>query len=201
MGGNGVGVPESESSDPHLVEISEALERLRSGDPKSTAALVPVVYNELRKLARSLLRRERPHHTLQATALVHETFLRLASQSERLWENRAQFIGFAARSMRQILVDHARMSNAAKRLPPGTNIRLEGTDALANTPSDQLVALDDALQRLEKLSERQSRIVELRFFGGLTVEDTAKVLQISEKTVKREWSLARAWLHSELQKE
>jgi RNA polymerase sigma-70 factor (ECF subfamily) len=194
------GVPDDNADDYPIEQVSAALEQLKSGDHESTAKLLPLVYNELRKLANTYLRRERADHTLQATALVHETFLRLAGQSDRVWQNRAHFIGFAAHSMRQILVDHARTSRAGKRVPADRKISLDQNALLCQDRSAELLALDDALNRLARLSERQSRIVELRFFGGLTVEDAAKVLGISEKTVKREWSLARTWLYSELRK-
>jgi RNA polymerase sigma-70 factor (ECF subfamily) len=191
---------DSAAADYPIAQVSAVLEQLRSGDHESTAKLLPLVYNELRKLANTLLRRERSDHTLQATALVHETFLRLSGQSERVWRDRAHFIGFAAHSMRQILVDHARTSRAAKRVPAANKISLDQGVVSCQERSGELLALDDALNRLAELSERQSRIVELRFFGGLTVEEAAEVLGISEKTVKREWSLARAWLYSELRR-
>lgn len=190
-------------SDPDysVIQISAALDQLKADQGEPIARLIPLVYSELRKLASSFLRRERHDHTLQATALVHEAFLRLSSQNKRQWESRAQFIGFAARSMRQILVDHARNSNAAKRTRPPGEVGLEHGVTAYQERTDDLLALDAALQRLAELSERQSRVVELRFFGGLTVEAVAQLLGISEKTVKREWSLARAWLYSELRKQ
>jgi len=190
----GVGVAEFP-----LAQLSAVLERLNAGDHDSTAKLLPLVYNELRKLAATLLRSERSDHTLQATALVHETYMRI-SPSDRIWVNREHFIGFAAHTMRQILVDHARTSGAAKRVPAGHKISIDDAVLFCEQRADELVALDDALNRLAQLSKRQSRIVELRFFGGLTVQEAAKVLGVSEKTIKREWSIARAWLYDELRR-
>jgi RNA polymerase sigma factor (TIGR02999 family) len=181
-------------------QITAALDQLRYGDQESTDRLLPLVYNELRQLANRLLRRERANHTLQATALVHETFLRMSAHSEQVWQDRAHFIGFAAHSMRQILVDHARTSRAAKRVPAESKISLDQNVMSLQEKSAELIALDDALNQLAGLSERQSSIVELRFFAGLTVEETAEVLGVSEKTVKRDWSLARAWLYAELRR-
>jgi len=177
-------------------QVTQLLVRWREGDREALEELMPLVYDELRRLARHYLQRERSGHTLQSTALVHEAYLRLAGQNPPEWQNRAHFFGIAAHLMRQILVEHARARDAAKR--GGGVCRLELDQALG-LPSQQLdldvVALDKALKELEELDAQQSRIVELRFFGGLTIEDTSEVLGISPATVKREWVTARAWLH------
>ena len=161
---------------------------------------MPIVYAELRRTAHYYLQRERADHTLQSTALVHEAYMRLIGQKLPDWQSRAHFFGVAARLMRQILVEYARGHQAAKRGGSVCKVTLEeGTLAAKETDLD-VVMLDDALQELAKLDEQQSRIVELRFFGGLTVEETAEALGISPKTVKRDWCVARAWLHSEVTK-
>jgi RNA polymerase sigma factor (TIGR02999 family) len=180
--------------------VAQLLARWKTGDNSALEALVPFVYDELRKLACHYLVAERPDHTLQSTALVHEAYLRLAGQSPGDIENRAHFFGIAARLMRQILVDHARARHASKR-GAGCVVTLdESANILANQPLD-MVALDDALRELTRLDERQARIVELRFFAGLSVEDTARALDISPATVKRSWTAARLWLYRELSRE
>lgn len=164
------------------------------GDQEAPARLMPLVYDELRGLARHYLQRERPDHTLQATGLVHEAYLRLVDQSTATWQSRAHFFGVAAQVMRRILVDYARSHRAGKR--GGGWDKLEFDDALAPAAerSVDLVALDDALKDLLALDPRQSQIVELRFFGGLTNEEIGEVLDVSPRTVKREWRIAKAWL-------
>jgi RNA polymerase sigma factor (TIGR02999 family) len=180
----------------HPGEITALLALAREGDRQAAAALIEIVYPELRRLAASYMRRECPEHTLQPTALVHEAYLRLAGQPLDL-ENRAHFFGVAAHLMRQILVEHARSRKALKR--NAEKVPIEGDQPLAAPEwSEDLVALDQALDKLSAIDERQSRIVELRFFGGLTIGETASALGISEKTVKRDWILARAWLHREI---
>jgi RNA polymerase sigma factor (TIGR02999 family) len=164
-------------------------------------ALLPVVYEELRRLAAAYLRRERPGQTLQPTALVHEAYLRLMKDRPDRWQNRAHFCAIAAHSMRQILIERARARGAQKR--GGAQPRVTLDEALvaadgSDSPSVDLVALDDALQRLEALDPDQARLVELRFFGGLTIEETAEAMKISPATVKRHWTVARAWLAREL---
>jgi RNA polymerase sigma factor (TIGR02999 family) len=168
------------------------------GDQEALDQLAPLVYDELRRLAGNQLRRERPGHTLQSTALVHEAYLRLIDQKNVRWQNRAHFFGVASQMIRRILVDHARAHQAAKR---GAGVpRLELDEALdAGVQRDlDLVALDDALESLGRLDPQQARIIELRFFGGLSIDETAEVIGISPATVKREWSSARAWLFREL---
>jgi RNA polymerase sigma factor (TIGR02999 family) len=160
---------------------------------------MPLVYGELRRLAHYYLQRERSDHTLQSTALVHEAYLRLAGQNPPHWQNRAHFFGIAAHLMRQILVEYARAHSAAKR--GGANPCKLALDEALQLPQQvdvDVIALDSALRRLNELDEQQSRIVELRFFAGLTIEDTSEVLGISPATVKRDWTSARAWLHREI---
>jgi len=179
--------------------VTELLVRWREGDREALETLMPLVYAELRRLARHYLQQERSDHTLQSTALVHEAYLRLAGQNSPQWQNRAHFFGIAARVMRQILVEYARGHKAAKRGggSPCTLALDEALEIQQKTNVD-VVALDDALDRLSELDPQQSRIVELRFFGGLTIEDTSEVMGISPATVKRDWTSARAWLHREI---
>ena len=178
--------------------VTQLLIGWSNGDREALDALLPVVYQELRKQAANYLRRERVGHTLQTTALIHEAYLKLVDQKNVHWQNRAHFFGIAAQLMRRILVDHARTKKRAKR--GGSNIRVSFNEANVLAPSQNLdiVALDEALERLSEIDEQQSRIVELRFFSGLTVEETAAVLAISPATVKRDWSMAKAWLHREI---
>ncbi len=175
-------------------QVTELLARWRAGDQQALDALMPVVYKEFHRRAHHYLRQERAGHTLQSTALVHEAYLRLAGQSPPGWKSRAHFFGIAAHLMRQILVDHARGRAAAKR--GGGTILLALDESLAGTQGSNvdLIALDKALQELAKPDAQQARIVELRFFAGLTIEDASEVLGISPASVKREWVSARAWL-------
>ena len=168
------------------------------GDTEAPAKLMPLVYDELRQLARQYLQRERPDHTLQATGLVHEAYLRLVDQSTASWENRAHFFGVAAQLMRRILVDYARSHRAEKRGGGWDKLAFDEAIAPSAERSVDLVALDDALKDLLALDPRQSQIVELRFFGGLTNEEVGEVLDISPRTVKREWRMAKAWLRREI---
>jgi RNA polymerase sigma factor (TIGR02999 family) len=179
------------------VPVTELLAKWQAGDEEAFRALVPQLYKELRRLARYHLQRERPDHTLQATALVHEAYLRLTRQGPVHLENRAHFLAVSAQPMRQILVEHARRRRAAKR-DGGHKVTLEGAESLQEEPAVDLMALDDALKGLARLDPQQSRIVELRFFGGLTIEETAEALKISAATVKREWATARVWLHHQM---
>jgi RNA polymerase sigma factor (TIGR02999 family) len=177
--------------------VTALLAKWREGDERALEALVPLVYDELRRVAYRYLRHERPDHTLQSTALVHEAYLRLLKQGTHEFENRAHFFAISAQLMRQILVEYARRRNAAKR-DAGHMLTLDDSMGLLKTRRVDLVALDDALNGLAKLDARQSRIVELRFFGGLSTEETAAVLGVSTKTVKREWATAKVWLHHEI---
>jgi RNA polymerase sigma factor (TIGR02999 family) len=165
------------------------------GDELAREALLPLIYEELRRIAGAYMRRERPDHTLQPTALVHEAYLRLVDQRRVNWTNRAQFVGMAAVMMRRILVNHARDRGAAKRGANLPVISLADADAPAAAPDLDVVALHDALDRLAAIDARKSRIVELKFFGGLTTAEIGEVLNLSHATVEREWSFARAWLY------
>jgi RNA polymerase sigma factor (TIGR02999 family) len=177
--------------------VTELLTSWRAGDPAALEALIPVVYDELHRLAHHYLRGERRGHTLQSTALVNEAYLRLVSQGPGQIGDRAHFIGVAAHLMRQILVDYARAQHAAKR-DGGRRIALEEALHPLQVEDVDVIDLDKALKGLEQLDEKQSRIVELRFFGGLSIEDTATLIGLSPATVKREWALAKAWLSREL---
>jgi RNA polymerase sigma factor (TIGR02999 family) len=179
-------------------DVTSLLVRWGKGDANAFDELAPIVYDELRKLARTHLRRERPGHTLQSTALVHEAYLRMIDQQNVSWQNRSHFYGIAAQMIRRILVDYARAKNTKKRGEAAPKITFdEAVGAHASEDLD-LVALDDALKALAEIDPRQSRIVELRYFAGLSIEDTAEVLRISPATVKRDWTVARAWLKREL---
>ena len=169
-----------------------------NGDEASLEKLVPLVEKELHRLAQRYLNHERPNHTLQPTALVNEAYLRLIDFKNVRWQNRAHFIGVSAHLMRRILVDHARRRQYLKRGGNAIKVSLKEAFARAKPRAPELVALDDALKTLEALDSRKTQIVELRFFGGLTEEETAEVLKISIRTVKREWSLAQAWLYNQL---
>ena len=168
------------------------------GNQQALEALVPLIYKELRNLAHNFLYRERPGHTLQTTALVHEAYLKLIDQNDARWQNRAHFFAIAAQAMRRILIDSARKHAAAKRGGPQAELSLDEVTDIALEPDINLLKLDEALNELAKIDPRQSRIVELRYFGGLTIEETAEVISVSPATVKREWMMARAWLHQEI---
>lgn len=175
-------------------EISVILKDWSGGNRASGDVLLALVYDELRRIARQYLRKERADHTLQPTALVHEAYLKLVDLSEVSWQNRAHFFAVASNVMRHILVDHARARATDKRGGEAQRIALEDAENLSDDADIDLLALDEALKQLATFDEQQSRIVELRFFGGLTIEETAHVLEISPATVKREWTLAKAWL-------
>ena len=179
-------------------DVTALLKDWSGGDCQALERLMPLVYDELRKLAASYLRVERPDHTLQPTALVHEAFLRLVDQRSVDWANRAHFFGIAAQMMRRILVDHARKRHAAKRDATRYRVDTAVPEEAGSDQGPELLALDRALSGLEQLDPRQARIVELRFFAGLTVEETAEVVAVSTATVKREWRTARAWLKREI---
>jgi RNA polymerase sigma factor (TIGR02999 family) len=177
--------------------VTELLAQWRSGDPLALESLLPLVYNELRQIAQRYLRKERQGHTLQSTALVHEAFIRLIKQSGATFENRAHFFAISAGLMRQILVEYAR-SRAAMKRDGGQRLDIEAAVLQAKSPSVDVMAVDDALKELARLDEQQSKIVEMRFFGGLSIEETARVLGISPATVKRDWVMARIWLHHQM---
>jgi RNA polymerase sigma-70 factor, ECF subfamily len=183
---------------PATHNITLMLKRLNEGNQDVVSELVPLLYDELRRLASIYLRRERGDHTLQPTALVHEAYLRLVDQKEVHWQNRSHFFGIAAQQMRRILLDYARSHKAAKRGGLAGKLSLEEVMVAAKDNSGDVVALDETLSRLEAIDAQQAKIVELRVFGGLTVEEIAQVLSISPATVKRDWSMAKAWLTREL---
>jgi RNA polymerase sigma factor (TIGR02999 family) len=179
-------------------EVTALLDELRQGKQDALARLMPVVYAELHRLASHYMRRERRDHTLQTTALIHEAYLRLAGRSEKKWHNRTHFFAVAAEIMRGILVDHARGCRRAKRGGAAQTLRLDESRTLAVPDSEELLALDQTLRRLAEIDPRQSRIVELRYFAGLSVADVALLLGLSERTVLRDWNMAKAWLYGEL---
>jgi len=179
-------------------QVTDLLLRWREGDRQALDALMPLVYEELRRLAGHYLRQERPGHTLQSTALVHEAFVRLVGTNPPEWQNRAHFYGVTARLMRQVLVDHARTHRAEKRGGDSLKLTLDEGLVGAGKRDFDILALDDALNQLALISPQQSQIVELRFFSGLSIEGTSEVLAISPATVKRHWTVARAWLFREM---
>ena len=185
-------------NEPAPQEITKLLKDWSAGDPTALDKVIPLVYDELHRLAHQHMRRERAGHQLQTSALINEAYLRLVDEPNLTIENRAHFFGIAARLMRQILVDEARKRNAAKR--GGDVIQVSFTEAtnVAQEQAANVVALDDALKTLESIDGRQSKIVELRFFGGLSIEETAEVLKVSPGTVMRDWTFARAWLKNEM---
>ena len=181
-------------------DVATLLGQLDVGNDKAVAELVVLLYSELRNLASGYLRRERSDHTLQTTALVHEAYLRLADQREIRWKNREQFLGVAAQLMRRILVDHSRAHDAKKRGKGFERVFLEEAAGVSKGKATDVVALDEALTRLAEFDPQQSQLVELRFFGGLSIEEAAGVLGVSRTTVKRNWNLAKAWLARELRR-
>ncbi|MBD0325325.1 MAG: sigma-70 family RNA polymerase sigma factor [Pyrinomonadaceae bacterium] len=185
---------------PHTQEVTQLLAKLSNGDRTALDELLPLVYDELRRLADRYLRRERSDHTLQATALVNEAYLRLVDQNVP-WQNRAHFFGVAAEMMRRILVDHARSHQAQKRGSGGVKLSLDEAINMSDERAADLISLDEALNALAEFDPQKSRIVELRFFAGLSIEETAKVLGIGTATVIRQWRMAKAWLYHEVSKE
>lgn len=183
---------------PAPEDVTALLTQLVEGKEDAASKLIPMVYDELRRLARGYMRRERGDHTLQATALVHEAYLKLVQQRSVDWQSRAHFFGIAAQVMRRILIDHARGHLRDKRGAGQQVVPLDEAVVFSPERSAEMLKVDESLRRLSKLDPRQARVVELRFFGGLTVEETADVLKISPKTVKREWSVAKAWLHGDM---
>lgn len=180
------------------VDVTGLLVQWSQGDPQALDRLMPVIYAECRRIAARQLRREHAEHTLDPTALVHEMYLHLVDQRRATWANRAQFFGVAAQLMRRVLVDYARARHAEKRGGLATFVSLAAADSANDSPVADVMAIDEALERLAALDPEQVRIIELRFFAGLTVEETAHVVGRSPRTVKREWQLAKAWLYREL---
>lgn len=182
-------------------EINQLLVEWGNGNQQAQEKLLPLIYNELRHLAHYFLHHERTGHTLQTTALVHEAYLKLIDQKDARWQNRAQFFAISAQAMRRILIDSARKHTADKRGGKGQKVSLEEVAVISPNPDSSLLALDEALNSLALIDPQQSRIVELRYFGGLTIEETAKVMNLSAATIKREWAMARAWLYEAITSE
>jgi RNA polymerase sigma-70 factor, ECF subfamily len=188
-------------SSPSTNEVTEQLIAWGAGDRAALDHLFPIVYQELRRMAGAYLRQENPGHTLQPTALVHETWLRLIDQTRVNWWNRAQFFGVAAQMMRRILVDHARAKHREKRGGDTVKLSLDDVINLSQERAGDLLALDDALDALKRIDGRKSRVVELRYFGGFSVEETAQILEVSSETVIRDWKMAKAWLYQRIKRE
>lgn len=186
---------------PPLPEVSQLLVDWSNGNQAARDRLLPLVYTELRQLAHRYMRRERSGHTIQTTALIHEAYLRLVDQTQVHWQHQAHFFGIAARLMRQILIEYARRRTRAKRGGGVGTLTLDETARVSQTRATELLALDEALERLAAIDPRKSRVVELRFFGGLSVEETAAALHVAPNTVLRDWRLAKAWLRREISHE
>ena len=180
---------------PDSDNVTRLLRDWGEGKQEALHDLVPLIYNELRHLAHGFLHRERPGHTLQTTALVHEAYVKLIDQKDTRWQNRAHFFAIAAQAMRRILIDSARKRGAEKRGGAGEKVSLTDAAEISLEPDSSLLALDEALNKLAEFDQQQSKVVELRYFGGLTIEETAEVMKLSPATIKREWAMARAWLH------
>ncbi len=178
--------------------VTQLLEDWNAGDPEAAMRVMPLVYDELRRIARSYFQRERRGHTLQATAIVHEAYVRLIEQSGIEWQSRAHFIGLAARVMRRVLVDYARERGTAKRGGDAQRVTLVEVEGMGTGKSLDMIAIDEALQQLAEVDPIKAQIVELRFFGGLTIEETASYLEVSPATVIRQWRRAKAWLYRQL---
>ena len=179
-------------------EVTSLLNKLADGDQEAAARLVPLVYRELRQIAAARLRRERPGHTLQATALVHEAYMKLAAQQNTKWQNRAQFFGVASQVMRRVLVDYARGQQRIRRGGKQQKVPLDDVLLVSADRTDELLAVNESLSKLQQLDPRQARIVELRYFGGLTIDEIASVVGVATKTVTRELNVAKAWLYGDL---
>ena len=183
---------------PGMPEVTQILNAIREGDRQAFDELLPVVYGELRRLAAQKLRHEAPGQTIQATALVHEVYLRLVAPKDRGWDNRGHFFAAAAEAMRRILIDRARMKKRVKRGAGAQRLELEQLDLTCPVPSEELLALDEALERLQLQDPQKAELVKLRFFAGMTTEQAAELLRISRATAERYWSFARAWLYREI---
>ena len=183
---------------PSPADVTSLLNELAAGDQEAAAKLVPLVYEELHRLATSRLRHERPDHTLQATALVHEAYMKLVAQRDAKWQNRAQFFAVSSQVMRRILVDYARGQQRIRRGGKQQKVSLDDVLLVSPDRTEEVLAVNESLLRLEKFDFRQGRIVELRYFGGLTVDEAAEILGVSSKTVMREWKIAKAWLYGDL---
>ena len=181
-----------------MTELTVILQRMEQGDPHAAHELLPLVYEELRKLAAQKMAHEAPGQTLQATALVHEAWLRLGGDDQPAWDNRGHFFAAAAEAMRRILIDNARRKQTLRHGGAAERVNLDGLELAANMDDEQLLAMNEALDRLRDHDARKAELVKLRFFAGLTIEQAARVLKISEPTAKRDWAYARAWLYREL---
>ena len=191
-------MPEKSEPTPLNPAVTQLLDRAQQGDPRATDELFPIVYDELRTIAARFLHDEGRAQTMQATALVHEAYLRLVGPNQPPWENRAHFFGAAARAIRRILTDHARARASIKRGSGARPVQLDEQLVVSSDVPENLIALEVALEKLSKIDEQKARVVELRFFAGLTVEQTAIALGISPSTVARDWQFTRVWLHKEL---
>lgn len=180
------------------VQITELLQSWSQGETSALDRLMPVVYDELHRIARRLMRGQNSEHTYQTTDLIHEAYLKLIENNEKVWQNRAHFFGVASRAMRHILVDHARAKQSQKRGGNARQVTLDETAVISADVSGEVIALNAALERLEKLDARKVQVVEMKFFGGLTAEEIADVLKMSPETVKRDWRFSRTWLRREL---
>ena len=180
--------------------ITALLQQIKQGDVAAESELMPLIYHQLRAIARNQMGRERPDHSLQATILVHDAFLQLVGNSQIDWSNRAHFFALASRAMRRMLIDHARAAHAQKRPGARQKVELESALVFVEGQATDLLALDEALARLAEWDPRQSRVVEMHFFGGLGFDEIAEVLSISDRTAKRDWAMARAWLYRQLSK-
>ena len=190
---------QNQDSDP--AGITALLQQIKQGDAAAESLLMPLIYQQLRAIARKQMGRERPDHSLQATILVHDAFLQLAGNSQIDWSNRAHFFALASRAMRRMLIDHARAAHAQKRPGARQKVELESAMVFVEGQATDLLALDEALARLAEWDPRQSRVVEMHFFGGLGFDEIAEVLSISDRTAKRDWAMARAWLYRQLSKQ
>ena len=184
--------------EPAPADVTSLLNKLAEGDQEAAAQLVPLIYDELHRLAARRLRHERPDHTLQATALVHEAYMKLVAQRDAKWQNRTQFFAVASQVMRRILVDYARGQQRIRRGGKEQKVSLDDVLLVSSDRTEEVLAVNESLLRLEKFDFRQGRIVELRYFGGLTVDEAAEILGVSSKTVMREWKIAKAWLYGDL---
>jgi RNA polymerase sigma-70 factor, ECF subfamily len=180
--------------------ITVLLQQIKQGDAAAESELMPLIYRQLRAIAQNQMARERPDHSLQATILVHDAFMQLVGNSQIDWSNRAHFFALASRAMRRILIDHARAAHAQKRPASRKKVELESALVFVENQTTDLLALDEALEKLAELDPRQSRVVEMHFFGGLGFDEIAEVLGVSDRTAKRDWAMARAWLYRQLSK-
>lgn len=184
----------------NTLQVTQLLNDWSGGNEEALETLMPLVYQELRKMAKGYMRKQNSDHTMQTTELIHEAYLKLVSNDEKKWENRSHFFGVAAQAMRHILVDHARSKSSEKRGGGAIKVDMDETLVISSQRADEIIALDDALIELENLDRRKSRVVELRYFGGLSLVEIAELLKVSRETVKRDWKFSKTWLQRELSK-